>query len=88
MTMGQILLENTRIFDGVSEDCAEGPSVLIDMGIGLDAAGLAVLHEDVSHADPIVVDGDPLADIGLLGAGGRNLDLIMRAGKVIKSRLN
>lgn len=41
-----------------------------------------------AHADLIVVDGDPLADIGLLAAGGRNLDLIMRAGEVIKNRLN
>jgi imidazolonepropionase-like amidohydrolase len=40
-----------------------------------------------AHADLIVVDGDPLADIGLLAADGRNLDLIMRAGAVVKNRL-
>lgn len=40
-----------------------------------------------AHADLIVVDGDPLKDIGLLAAEGRNLDLIMRGGEVIKNRL-
>jgi imidazolonepropionase-like amidohydrolase len=41
-----------------------------------------------AHADLIVVDGDPLKDIGLLGADGRKLDLIMRAGEIVKNRLN
>jgi imidazolonepropionase-like amidohydrolase len=40
-----------------------------------------------AHADLIVVDGDPLKDIGLLAASGRRLDLIMRAGKIVKNRL-
>ncbi|HEV2599477.1 amidohydrolase family protein [Sphingopyxis sp.] len=41
-----------------------------------------------AHADLIVVDGDPLKDIGLLAADGRQLDLIMRAGEIVKNRLN
>lgn len=41
-----------------------------------------------AHADLIVVDGDPLKDIGLLAADGRKLDLIMRAGEVVKNRLD
>ena len=41
-----------------------------------------------AHADLIVVDGDPLRDIGLLAADGRKLDLIMRAGEIVKNRLN
>ncbi|MFI5429549.1 amidohydrolase family protein [Aeromicrobium sp. UC242_57] len=41
-----------------------------------------------AHADLIVVDGDPLEDIGLLAAEGRKLDLIMRGGEIIKNRLN
>jgi len=40
-----------------------------------------------AHADLIVVDGDPLADIGLLAESGRRLDLIMRGGEVVKNRL-
>jgi imidazolonepropionase-like amidohydrolase len=40
-----------------------------------------------AHADLIVVDGDPLKDVGLLAAEGRNLDLVMRGGEVVKNRL-
>ena len=41
-----------------------------------------------AFADLIVVDGDPLKDIGLLAANGRKLDLIMRDGEVVKNRLS
>jgi imidazolonepropionase-like amidohydrolase len=41
-----------------------------------------------AYADLIVVDGDPLEDIGLLAADGRKLDLIMRAGEIVKNRLD
>lgn len=41
-----------------------------------------------AHADLIVVDGDPLSDIGLLAKEGGKLDLIMRAGEIVKNRLN
>ncbi|MGH6613362.1 amidohydrolase family protein [Sphingomonas sp.] len=40
-----------------------------------------------AHADLIVVDGDPLADIGLLADDGAKLDLIMRGGELVKNRL-
>ncbi|AXB79891.1 amidohydrolase family protein [Novosphingobium sp. P6W] len=40
-----------------------------------------------AYADIIVVDGDPLKNIGLLAADGGNLDLIMRAGEIVKNRL-
>jgi imidazolonepropionase-like amidohydrolase len=40
-----------------------------------------------AHADLIVVDGDPLTDIGLLAASGKRLDLIMRGGEITKMRL-
>ena len=41
-----------------------------------------------AHADLIVVDGDPLADLGLLAADGKNLRLIMRAGELVKNELH
>ena len=41
-----------------------------------------------AHADLLVVEGDPLADIGLLAASGDKLDLIMRAGEIIKDRFS
>lgn len=41
-----------------------------------------------AHADIIVVNGDPLQDIGLLAADGRHLKLIMRAGQIVKDELS
>jgi imidazolonepropionase-like amidohydrolase len=39
-------------------------------------------------ADLIVVDGDPLEDISLLAADGKNLRMIMRAGELVKHELH
>jgi imidazolonepropionase-like amidohydrolase len=38
-------------------------------------------------ADLVVVDGNPLEDLGLLQQQGRHLPLIMKAGKLHKNRL-
>jgi imidazolonepropionase-like amidohydrolase len=40
-----------------------------------------------AYADLLVVDGDPLADIGLLASDGKRLSVIVRAGEVVKSAL-
>ena len=40
-----------------------------------------------AYADLIVVDGDPLKDIGLLAGDGRHLSAIVRAGTLIKNQL-
>jgi imidazolonepropionase-like amidohydrolase len=40
-----------------------------------------------AQADLLVVDGDPLKDIGLLAANGRHLRLIVRAGELIRNEL-
>jgi imidazolonepropionase-like amidohydrolase len=40
-----------------------------------------------AYADLLVVDGDPLKDIELLAASGRNLRLIMRGGELIRNEL-
>jgi imidazolonepropionase-like amidohydrolase len=40
-----------------------------------------------AFADLLVVDGDPLSDIGLLAAGGRHLPMIVRAGEIVKNVL-
>ena len=41
-----------------------------------------------AYADLLVVDGDPLADIGLLAADGKNLRAIVRAGELVKDELS
>jgi len=38
-----------------------------------------------AHADLLVVDGDPLADIGVMAADGRNVRVIVRAGELVKN---
>src|SRR6266581_1780144 len=40
-----------------------------------------------AHADLLVVDGDPLKDISLLAADGKNLRLLVRAGEIVKDEL-
>jgi imidazolonepropionase-like amidohydrolase len=40
-----------------------------------------------AYADLLVVEGDPLKDIELLAASGRNLRLIMRAGELVRNEL-
>ena len=40
-----------------------------------------------AYADLLVVDGDPLKDISLLADDGKKLDVIMRAGELVKNRL-
>ena len=40
-----------------------------------------------AHADLLVVDGDPLKDIGVLAADGRNLRVIVRGGELVKNEL-
>jgi imidazolonepropionase-like amidohydrolase len=50
--------------------------LMMDGRIGCIAPG--------AHADLLLVDGDPLADIGLLAADGRHLRAIVRGGELVK----
>ena len=36
------------------------------------------------HADLLIVDGDPLEDIGVLAQDGRSLSTVMKAGEFVK----
>ena len=38
-------------------------------------------------ADLLVIDGDPLRDISLLAADGKNLRMIVRGGEIVKDEL-
>jgi imidazolonepropionase-like amidohydrolase len=39
-----------------------------------------------AHADLLVVEGNPLADLTLLTGQGRHLSLIMKGGEILKGR--
>ena len=41
-----------------------------------------------AHADLIVIDGDPLKNLGLFQEQGKHLSAIMKGGKFHKNRLN
>ena len=41
-----------------------------------------------AYADLIVVDGDPLKNLGLFQEQGKHLSVIMKGGKFHKNRLN
>jgi imidazolonepropionase-like amidohydrolase len=41
-----------------------------------------------AYADFLLVDGDPLLDIGLLEGQGEHLDLIVRAGEIVRNTLS
>ncbi|MBI4643889.1 MAG: amidohydrolase family protein [Deltaproteobacteria bacterium] len=40
-----------------------------------------------AYADLLVIDGNPLADLGLLQDQGRHISVIMKEGKFFKNRL-
>ena len=44
--------------------------------------------EDGAYADLIIVDGNPLEDLALVGDPGKNFDLIMKDGVVYKNELD
>ena len=47
---------------------------------------LGVIKEG-AYADILIVDGNPLEDILLLGDPGKNLSVIMKDGKIYKNTL-
>jgi imidazolonepropionase-like amidohydrolase len=58
--------------------------------VGAELCGLegeAGIVAKGAHADLVVVDGDPLDNVGLLQDDGAHLPLIMRGGRVFKDRL-
>ncbi|KNE75760.1 Amidohydrolase [Candidatus Burkholderia crenata] len=77
------LMLRARTFSGYEVICqatSVAAEVLNKTGeLGVVAAG--------AIADLLVVDGDPLKNMGLLGEQGRHLDLIMKQGQLFKNRL-
>jgi imidazolonepropionase-like amidohydrolase len=80
----------TRVIDVASRTLMPG---LIDAHVHAfaSAAEMMLMGDQIgcqkvgACADLLVVDGDPLADIGLLAASGRHLRTIVRGGELIRN---
>jgi imidazolonepropionase-like amidohydrolase len=54
----------------------------------LQRSGLLGVLEPGAFADLLLVDGDPLEDLGVLGGQGERLDVIVRGGVICKNALH
>jgi imidazolonepropionase-like amidohydrolase len=61
-------------------------ATVVNAELLLEKGALGVIAEG-AHADLLVVEGDPLADLGLLLEPRKNLKLIMKAGHIYKNEL-
>jgi imidazolonepropionase-like amidohydrolase len=52
----------------------------------MEKGKLGVIAEG-AHADLLVINGNPLADVGVLLDPQKNLKLIMKAGEIYKNEL-
>jgi len=75
--MTTILFRNARVFDGHRPELF-GTDLLVEDGSIREVAEGVVAPG--AWADLLVVDGDPLADVSILGRTGSNLLVIMKAG--------
>ncbi len=62
-------------------------SATINAAKAVRAEGEIGVVEKNAHADLIVVDGDPLADLSLLTGQGKHLPMIMKGGAFVKREL-
>ena len=92
---GTDLLGETYVQHAANSHCADevfSPLEILRQATSINAAllqqeGKFGCVAPGAHADLLVVEGDPLKDIELLAANGRNLRLIMRAGELIRCDL-
>lgn len=89
--LGEAYVQQTREFLLRSE--VFSPLEILQQATSLSAeilmqGGQLGCVKEGAFADLIVVDGDPLSDIGLLAHSGERLSLIMREGEIVKNRLN
>lgn len=77
------LLLRTRAFS-THEVICQATSIAAEV---LNKTGELGVVAEGAIADLLVVDGDPLKNIGLLGEQGRHLDVVMKQGAFFKNRL-
>lgn len=88
--LGELYVQQCREFQLRSE--VFSPLEILRQATAVNAALLQ--HQELlgcvkagAHADLLVVNGDPLRDIQLLAADGRNLPVIMRNGLILRNQL-
>lgn len=89
--LGQLQVEQSREFLFRAEVLSPIEIIRQATLVGADVVrqtGKLGVVEPGAFADLIVVDGDPLKDLGLFQDQGRHLSLIMKAGSMHKNRLN
>jgi imidazolonepropionase-like amidohydrolase len=89
--LGQLQVEQSREFLYRAEVLSPIEIIRQATLVGADVvrqAGKLGVVEPGAFADLIVVDGDPLKDLGLFQDQGRHLSAIMKAGTFHKNRLN
>ena len=67
--------------------CVAMLSFLAAPAVAKEKAPSQVLIKKGAYADLLIVDGNPLEDIKLLGDPAKNLKLIIKDGKVYKNAL-
>ena len=79
------LISNVNIFDGKTENLHKNMHVLVKDNFieTVSNEPLAVIQTD----NVTMIDGDPTKDIRLLMDADKNIDLIMRDGKIYKNTL-
>lgn len=88
--LGQLYVDQCREFAlrrevfSPLEILRQATSITADLMMQTDQIGCI---KPGAHADLLVVEGDPLQDINLLGADGRHLRVIMRGGEIVKNEL-
>jgi len=71
------LITNVHVFDGMSEQRIENASVVVEGN----------LIKEGTYADLLLIDGDPLKDLSVLGDNGKHMALIMKDGVIYKNTL-
>lgn len=92
MALGTDLLSQQHVLQSTEFSLRAEVMPNIDILRSATSVGAALLGREDSLgrikegylADLILVDGDPVADIGTLAAGGKHLDVIMRDGAFVK----
>lgn len=85
--MSRYLFKKFRMLDPERDGIVGGHEILIE-GETIREVSEKPLSAPGAFADLLVIDGDPLKDLGLFERAETSLSAIMKAGRFHKNRLN